>query len=135
MSIFDPLLALHPMRPFPTYKVLGGIFVTLGGLGGVYFLFQALAPLVGYAESGGIGCCLLVGAGIIFLTLDQKSRQKVSLPEEITYKALQSFKDFDLEKSLKNNAIPISLLSLVVGIALSQMKHVKELAEIYKLSK
>lgn len=57
------------------------------------------------------------------------------MPEVASQKISNVIKDFDIEKILKENAVPLSLLSLGVGIILSQIKNPKNLSEIYKIIK
>jgi len=127
MYIFQSLFNTHETQTSLIYNILGCIFLLIGGLGGVFFLFQALILLLGYLEGGAIACCILIVFGSILLFINKK--RNTSPPEEIIQKALASFKDFHMEKLLKNNALPISLISLVLGVVLSQVKN---LPEIYK---
>lgn len=125
-SLFNP----HENQNSLIYNILGCIFLLIGGLGGVFFLFQALIPLLGYLEGGAIACFVLIVFGSVLLFINKK--RNTSPPEEIIQKALASFKDFHMEKLLKNNALPISLIALVLGVVLSQVKNIKSLPEIYK---
>ncbi len=133
MMILDLLLHSQQERPFLVSKILGVFFLMLGGVTGIFFLFQALNPLLGYLESGIIVCALLTvfGGGLLFIG----PRKKVSPQEEMTEKAVSFFKDLKVEKMLQDNALIISLLALGGGLILSQLKNVKHLPEINKFFK
>lgn len=133
MVILDLLLPSHESRSALVSKVLGCFFVMLATGMGVFFLFQALVPQVGYLESGAIVCMILavLGAGFLFIG----GKRAPSPQEEVAQRALGFFKDLDIEKVLKNNALLLSLLSLGGGIILSQLKNVKNLSGIYKMLK
>jgi len=133
MFILDLLFNSRESSPALVSKILGCFFLMLAGLIGMFFLFQALVPLVGYLESGIITCGVLGVLGTGFLLMGQK--KKASPQEELAEKALNFFKDFNLEKLLKNNAIAVSLLSFGIGIVLSQFKNIKNLSGIYKMLK
>ena len=133
MFILDLLFNSRESSPVLVSKILGCFFLMLAGLIGMFFLFQALVPLVGYLESGIIMCGVLGVLGTGFLLMGQK--KKASPQEELAEKALNFFKDFNLEKLLKNNAIAVSLLSFGIGIVLSRFKNIKNLSGIYKMLK
>jgi hypothetical protein len=105
----------------------------LSGLVGTYFLFQALTPWVGYLESGGIVCGILAVLGLCFLFIEKK--KKPSFQEEASHKVINFFKDLDIEKVLKDHAVPLSLISLGAGFILSQIKDPKKLMGIYRMLK
>ncbi len=130
MTILDYFLHSPESRPSIITKALGCFFLMLGVTGGAFFLFQALIPVVGYGESGAIICGTLVIIGMCFLMIG--GRKKLSLQEEVAQKALTFFKGFDVEKTLKNNALPLSVLSLGLGLVLSQFKNERPLSEFVK---
>ena len=111
-------------------RIVGYVFLSIAILGGTFFLFQGIVPLLGYLESGAIVCSLLgvVGGLLIFMTRKKKPLQQ----EGLSHQALSFFKDLHIEKMLKDNAVPIALLSLGVGFALSQLNNPHRLLEIYK---
>jgi len=111
-------------------RIVGYVFLSIAILGGTFFLFQGIVPLLGYLESGAIVCSLLgvVGGLLIFMTRKKKPLQQ----EDLSHQALSFFKDLHIEKMLKDNAVPIALLSLGVGFALSQLNNPHRLLEIYK---
>lgn len=133
MHIFNLLLNAHEPKPFFIGKILGCYFLIFGGLTGAFFFFQVLLPFLGYIESGLIvsAVMVLIGLGLIFIS----RKKKASPPEEVAEKALRIFKELGIEKVLKNNALILSLLSLGVGVGLSQLKNIKKLTEIYKIFK
>lgn len=133
MFILDLLLKSRESRPVLVSKILGCFFLILAGLIGVFFLFQALIPIVGYLESGILTCGFLgvLGTGFLFMS----PKKKASPHEELAEKSLKFFKDFNLEKVLKNNALAVSLLSFGIGILLSQFKNIKSLSGIDKMLK
>lgn len=130
MTILDYFLYSPESRPSLITKALGCFFLMLGVTGGAFFLFEALIPVVGYGESGAIISGALVIISVCFLMIG--GRKKPSLQEEAAQKALTFFKDFDMEKTLKNNALPLSLLSLGLGLVLSQFKNARPLSEFVK---
>lgn len=111
-------------------RIVGYVFLSIAILGGTFFLFQGIVPLLGYLESGAIVCSLLGGIGgfLLFMTRKKKPLQQ----EDLSHQALSFFKDLHIEKMLKDNAAPIALLSLGVGFALSQLNNPHRLLEIYK---
>ena len=133
MFILDLLLHSRESSSGLVSKVLGCFFLMLGSLIGIFFLFQALAPKIGYLESGAIVCMVLVILGVGLLFVEKK--KKPSPPEEAAQKALNFFKELDVEKVLKDNALTLSLLSLGGGMILSQLKNVKNLSGICKMLK
>lgn len=100
---------------------------------GIFFLFQALIPFIGYLESGMIVSAVAVLIGLVLFLISPKKRE--SPPEEMAEKALRCFKGLEIEKVVKNNALTLSLLSLGVGIGLSQLKNIKKLTQVYKIFK
>ncbi len=133
MAVVDLLLSSRKPDSFFVGRAIGYLFLVLAMIGGMFFLFQRLVPLIGYIESGMVVCGMLGGIGGILLFLN---RSKTTLPEEdFSEKAVRFFKDLDMERILKNNAFMISLLSFGVGIALSQFKDPRKLSEFYKMLK
>ncbi len=131
MSIFDLLFKPNESRPLLVSKVLGCFFLLISGGMSTYFLFQALAPVVGYVEGGMIVSVLVGVLGVGLLCMGQK--KPPSPPEEALEKALSFFKELEIEKYLKKNALAVSLLSFVGGVILSQLnKDIKSLSGIYK---
>ena len=131
MTILD-LFFRTPRTNF-TPKVLGGFFLILGVMLGVFFLFQMLAPIIGYNESGAI-----VSVGLIFLGLSLLLCRKFKTQEskeETAHDPLSAFSKIDIEKLFKENALPISLLSLIGGIILSQVTPHKHIPNIIKMLK
>lgn len=131
--LLDLLFHSRQSTPILVSKVLGCFFLMLGSVVGMFFLFQSLVPIVGYLESGAIAGAALIVLGIGFLMLGQSKKPAPS--DEIAEKALNFFNDFDLEKYLKNNALPLSLLSLGIGVILSQLKPIKNLPGMDKILK
>ena len=133
MWILNFLLKPQESKPILITKTLGCFFLMLAGILGAYFLFQALIPQLGYLESGGVICGLFTILGIVLLLMTQK--KTITPQEEVSQKLLNIIKDFNIEKILKDNALTLSLLSLGVGILLSQLPNSKKLSEIYKIFK
>jgi len=129
MILLD-LLNAHERKSTLLLQMAGYVFITVGVLIGLWFLFLYLTPLIGHFESGAIACTLLIilGAALIFI-----GQQKKASPQEESVEKISNFiKELDIEKLLKNNALLISLLSLGMGFILSQMKNVKNLSHVYK---
>jgi hypothetical protein len=111
-------------------KVLGYCFLSVGVLGGSYFLFQSLIPLLGYTESGAAICTILafIGGVLLFMTRKKKS----SSPEGLSQQTLSTLKNLDVEKILKEHALSLPLISFGVGIILSQLNNPRKLLDLYK---
>lgn len=131
MSILRLFLSLQGKSPSLPHKILGCVFLFSSGLGATFFLFQALAPIIGYLESGALACTSLGVLGGSLLFIDKK--QQTSIPEEAVSKITSFLKEFNIENTLKNNVVPVSLVFLGVGFALSQMKNIKRLSDVYKI--
>jgi putative Mn2+ efflux pump MntP len=132
MILFD-LLNAHERKSTLLLQLTGYVFISMGVLIGLWLLFLYLAPLIGDFESGMIACTLLIILGTVLIFIGQQ--KKASPQEESVEKIENFFKDLDIEKLLKNNALLISLLSLGMGFILSQMKNIKNLSHIYKIFK
>lgn len=130
MWILELLLKSQESKPALVTKMVGCFFLMLSGLVGLYLLFQALTPWVGYLESGGIVCGIMAILGSCCLFIEKKKTR--SLQEEASNKILTFVKDFDIEKTLKDNALTLSLFSLGVGLILSQIKDPTTFFGIYK---
>ncbi len=111
-------------------KALGYCFLSAGVLGGTFFLFQGLVPLLGYVQSGAVVCSILAFTGGVLLLLTRK--KKPLLHEALPQQALSFLKDLDVEKLLKEHALSLSLLSFGAGVALSQFNNPRKLLDIYK---
>ncbi len=108
-------------------QILGYLLLCVGGIIGLYFLFQALIPVIGYIGSGTAMSVLLMGAGVIVLIMGK--RKKYSRPIDTIFGEAQSMtKKIDLENILKNNAHQILLFSFLGGLILSQVKEGKKLS-------
>ncbi|MBS0271834.1 MAG: hypothetical protein JSR85_04225 [Proteobacteria bacterium] len=129
MYFFDLLFKTREATSALGSKILGYFFLLLATAGGGFFLFQILVPLIGYLESGITvsATFAILGAGLLFF-----SQEKTSPQEEAAQKAINFLNNFDLEKTLKDNALMISLLSFGVGIGLSQLKNATLISEAYK---
>ena len=131
MTLLD--LFFRTPQANPTPKVLGSFFLILGVVVGMFFLFQMLVPIIGYNESGAIVCVGLIVLGGGLLLGEKCKTQKPK--EEAEHNPLDAFNSIDIEKLLKENALPISLLSLIGGIILSQINPSKYLPNIIKMLK
>lgn len=129
MWILETFLHSCVSKPVLGIKILGYCFLLLGGGTGAFFLFQALSPIVGYLESGGIISSLFIIFGIFLLW---REKSKSTPQEEAIQKIGTFFKELNIEKILKEHAIVISLLSVGAGIILSRIKNVKNISEICK---
>jgi hypothetical protein len=111
-------------------NVLGYCFLSIGILGGAYFLFQSLVPLLGYIESGAAICTILafIGGTLLFMTRKKKS----SSAEGLSQQTLSVLKDLDVEKILKEHALSLPLISFGVGVVLSQLNNPRKLLDLYK---
>ncbi len=123
MMLLDLLLPSRQSRILLASKVLGCFFLMLGVAVGLFFLFQILVPIFGYLESGFVISAVLIALAIAFFFLAQN--KQTTPQEEAIQKALNIFKDFDLESLLKNKPFAITLLSFIAGIILSQLKKSK----------
>jgi len=129
MILYD-LLASRERGSSLGSKILGYCFLSIATLGGTFFLFQWLVPLLGYLESGAIICFILALTGGILLFM---TRERKPPPHEIlSHQALSFLKDLDVEKVLKEHALSLSLLSFGAGIALSQLNNPRKLIDLYK---
>lgn len=131
MTILD-LFFRTPQTNF-TPKVLGSLFLILGVVLGMFFLFQMLVPIIGYNESGAIVSVGLISLGLSLLLCRKFKTQKSK--EETEHDPLSAFSKIDIEKLFKENALPISLLSLIGGIILSQVTPYKHISNIIKMLK
>lgn len=114
-------------------RMVGLILILMGVGSGIFFLFEALVPLIGYLESGTAISFLLIFTGSLLLFLNRK---KVRSSPEVPLPHIQDiFKDIDLEGAFKNNAIKMTLLALGAGVVLSQLINIKNLPNIHKLFK
>ncbi len=129
MILYD-LLAPKRREALGT-KVLGYGFLSAAALGGTYFLFQELVPLLGYAESGTLVSLLLglIGGSLLFMARERQPLPQADLPHQ----ALSFFRGLDVESTLKENAVPLALTALVAGLALSQVNKASKLLDICKI--
>jgi preprotein translocase subunit SecG len=110
-------------------RIAGYLFLLVGGGIGLFFLFQALVPLIGYLESGALISAVLVGIGVIFLIFAHKKKPTRPL-DNILGEAQNVFKSVNAEKMLKNNVHKVLLFSFLGGLVLSQLKDAKALAQL-----
>lgn len=107
-------------------RIAGYLFLLCGGGFGLYFLFQALIPLIGFVASGACISALLMAVGGTFLFYARK--KKPSRPLDNVFEGAQDLiKNVDIEEILKNNIHKVILFSFLGGLALSQIKNVKKL--------
>ena len=100
-----------------------GLLLFGGGIG-LFFLFEALVPLIGYIESGASMSALFIIGGSLLLYLNKK---KTSRPQEdILRQAQDIVKCIDIDKVTKSNIVKILLVALGTGIILSQLKNTKK---------
>jgi len=78
MYLLHSLFKYHESPSSLIYKLLGGGFLLSGGLVGVFFLFQALIPFIGYLESAALACSILIVFGIDLLLIAQQRKTSSS---------------------------------------------------------
>jgi hypothetical protein len=114
-------------------RILGYSFTLVGGVIGIFFLFQSLVPLIGYLEAGALFSFLFIGGGLLMIFL---SHQKQTRPiDQIMGEAHEIYKQINIEKVLKKNALQILMFSFVAGIILAQFKGQKKILSFKDLSK
>jgi len=110
-------------------QIAGYFLLFIGGCLGLFFLFQALIPLIGYIESGAVMSGLFLVGGLIVLILGR--RKKSSRPIDTIFNEAQNMaKQIDLENILKNNVHKILLASFFGGLLVSQLKDGKALSQM-----
>lgn len=128
MSLFlfiaDLLLKPREVKRFLFGRILGCFLVLLGGGLGVYFIFQAIVPLIGYSESGALLCAFLIVVGLLLIFLNR--RKQIRPIDDITGRAHEIFENMNTGNLLKNNIHKILLFSFVAGLLLSQLKHPRQ---------
>lgn len=105
--------------PLSILRILVGVFLIISGLfTGGYFLFNYVAPIIGYYEAGLVCCLLLTIVGIAFLKIP--SRQKEA---DLSFSHLiQNFPSQEVISGfIKNNEKKIFLLTAIGGILLLQL--------------
>ncbi len=117
-------LFLKPEAPKTSFneRFLGyGLLLIATGVG-LYFLFQALIPTIGYLESGAAVCLILAALGS-FLLLHSRDKKTIKPVEQIldTAKSAYNSVDVDLESFLKKNTTSIILYSCLAGFTLYQI--------------
>lgn len=134
--IFTVLSFLFKPQASTSYlmtHILGYIFIIVGGLIGIFFLFQFLVPLIGYLETGALFALLFIGGGWLMIYLN---RRKQTRPiDQIMGEVHEIYKKIDIEKVVKKNAPQILIFSFAAGIILSQLKMNKKSFHFKDLSK
>jgi len=133
MFILNLLSKPHESASFLASKFVGIFLLLLAGGCGLFFLFQGLAPRIGYLESGAVITALLAIGGCLLLFLCPKKKTH-PLDEGIRH-AQDMFNHLDLEHLLKNNSGKMLLFSFGIGLMLSQIKDIKKLSDVIKLLK
>ncbi|MBY0293260.1 MAG: hypothetical protein K2W92_08255 [Alphaproteobacteria bacterium] len=131
--ILDHFLRSQNIEKIEMWRILSFVLLMAGGGSGLFFLFEALIPIMGYVESGiSISVLLLLVGGLLLFL----NRQKTFASSKPSLSQIQDvFKNLNLESELQNNAGKIMLLSFGIGIALSQYPRIKKFADLYKLLK
>ncbi|MBY0292846.1 MAG: hypothetical protein K2W92_06125 [Alphaproteobacteria bacterium] len=105
-------------------KLFASMLIISGGGIGLFFLFEALVPFIGYIESGASVSALLIIGGSLLLYLNKKKKARPQ--EDILRNAQDIVKCIDIDAAIKSNVIKILLISLGTGIILSQLKNIKK---------
>jgi hypothetical protein len=131
--MLDLFLRSQNTEKIEIWRILSFVFLMGGGGCGLFFLFEALIPVMGYVESGvSISALLLLAGGLLLFF----NRQKTNVSSKTSLSQVQDiFKSLNLESELKNNAGKMILLSFGIGIALSQFPRIKKLTDFYNLLK
>jgi len=127
------LLKPQERASFLIARIVGYFFLILALGFGIFFLFQALVPVIGHLESGAVLCVLLAGIGILFLFLSRKKRHRpiddiMGEAQCIFKKVNLGVKNLEVDKILKENVPTILLCSFIAGLILSQVKDVRKLS-------
>lgn len=99
-------------------RILGGILLSIGIGIGTYFLFQYLAPIVGYVESGLVisGIFLIIGMVLLYI----KPRRKVDPASELLLTAKNTIENINIPLQLEKHAGKLVAAAVCVGFILSQ---------------
>lgn len=118
------------LNSFHGWRIFGFFLLTLGIMGGGFFLIQFLTPKIGFVESG---CCvsmllILSGCALLFFTREKKVSLIDVSPfyDTVPVHLRNIFESLHLEKTLENNITKIALFAVGIGIALSQLKNTKK---------
>lgn len=139
MMILNFLMSIlarpHIKTSFLILRVLGCVFLILAAGVGIFFLFQAVVPVLGYLESGAILSVLLAGVGFLLLFFSRRKRPRpvddaIGEVQEIFKKIHMEIKKLDINQSLRDNAPKILLCSFVAGLILSQVKDARKIAQL-----
>lgn len=131
--IVDLLLKPREATRFLFARILGSFLLLLGVVFGIYFIFQALVPIIGYLQTGALLCALFIGGGFLLIFLSRNRRTRPI--DDIVGEAQKAFENINGEELIKNNIHKILLFSLVAGLALSQLKCPKNLSQLKNFKK
>jgi len=120
--ILDLLVKFKKPKHLFIGRLIGYFLLIVAAIIGLYFLFQALVPVVGYLESGGIFCGIFLAGGLSFLYFSQEKKQSNPM-EDLLISAQEMIQNADVNvDKIKKNAPQILLVSCIVGLSLYQMK-------------
>ena len=130
--ILDQFLRSQNPEKIVMCRILSFVLLIGGGGLGLFFLFEALVPVMGYVESGAsVSALLLLAGGLLFFLKRKKNITSTpSLPQ-----IQDLFSNINIESELKNNAVKIALFSFGIGLALTQLPKIKKFSEFYRLLK
>lgn len=127
LLLLDLFIKPQPPKAPLNRRVLGCLLLLIAAGVGLFFLFHALVPVVGYLESGTIICGVLAFMGLGFLFFP-KGKPKPGPIDELMETAKAAYKeaDIDFEEMFKKHTPTILIASFVAGFALYQMTAVKK---------
>lgn len=126
--LLDCFLNPAPVSPRKILKVLGGVVMVIGLGIGIFFLFEALIPLIGYVESGITVSILLMLIGSFLFFINKK--HEPSPHADIVQHSHKILKNMNVEELINNSPLKIIAFAFGVGVILSQVKNIKDIKEV-----
>jgi hypothetical protein len=131
--LLDCFLNPAPVSPRKILKALGVVVMVIGLGIGIFFLFEALIPLIGYVESGITVSILLMLIGSFLFFINKKDDP--SPHAEIVQHSHKILKNMNIEELINNSPLKIIAFAFGAGVILSQIKNIKGIKEIIDPSK
>ncbi|MBY0500524.1 MAG: hypothetical protein K2P93_00795 [Alphaproteobacteria bacterium] len=126
--LLDCFLNPTPVSPRKILKVLGGVVMVIGLGIGIFFLFEALIPLIGYVESGITISILLMLIGSFLFFINKK--HEPSPRTDIVQHSHKILKNMNVAELITNSPLKIIAFAFGVGVILSQVKNIKDIKEV-----
>ena len=118
--ILNCLLKPKESATYCISQILGYMFILVGGVLALIFLFQLLSPLLGYLATGALFCAFFFSVGGAFLVIGQKKKPR--LIDDMFEEAQEMLKTLEFAKTIKQNGLKILIFAFVTGLLLSQIK-------------